>query len=62
MTIPQGGRQPAVLNNEILVQRPQYHFDVGMSDNWDKCFEWLMKTAHEFQSVFAEQMKKMSSC
>jgi len=36
------------------------NIDVGDSDNWDKCFEWLMKTAQEFQPVFAEQMKKIS--
>jgi hypothetical protein len=33
--------------------------DVGKNENWEKSFNWLMETAQEFQSVFAEQMKKM---
>jgi hypothetical protein len=37
------------------------NIDVGNSDNWEKCFEWLMKTAQDFQSVFAEQMRKMGN-
>ncbi len=33
--------------------------DVGNSDNWEKCFLWLMSTAQDFQSVFAECIKGM---
>ena len=33
--------------------------DVENNVNWEKCFQWLMETAQEFQSVFAEQMKRM---
>ena len=33
--------------------------DVENSANWEKCFQWLMETAQQFQSVFAEQMKRM---
>lgn len=33
--------------------------DVGKNENWEKSFNWLMETAQEYQSVFAEQMKKM---
>jgi len=33
--------------------------DVGNNGNWEKSFQWLMKTAQEFQAVFAEQMRKM---
>lgn len=35
------------------------NIDVGNSENWEKCFQWLMETAQEFQSVFAGQMKNM---
>ncbi|MFH0957970.1 MAG: DUF4268 domain-containing protein [Pseudomonadota bacterium] len=33
--------------------------DVGKNENWEKSFNWLMESAQEYQSVFAEQMKKM---
>ena len=34
--------------------------DVENNDSWKKCFQWLMDTAQEFQSVFAEYIKKMN--
>ena len=33
--------------------------DVGNSDSWENCFLWLMNTAQDFQSVFAEQIKRI---
>lgn len=39
--------------------RTIHGIDVGKNENWEKSFNWLMETAQEFQSVFAEQMKKM---
>jgi len=33
--------------------------DVENSENWEKGFQWLMGTAQQFQSVFAEQLKRM---
>jgi hypothetical protein len=39
--------------------RTIHGIDVGESDNWEECFQWLMKTAQEFHSVFSGQMKKM---
>lgn len=33
--------------------------DVGNNEHWEKSFHWLMETAQEFQSVFADQMKQM---
>ena len=39
--------------------RTVHGIDVGNSENWDGSFQWLMDTAQEFQSVFADQMKKM---
>jgi len=35
------------------------NIDVSDSENWERCFQWLMETAQEFQAVFANQMKKM---
>jgi len=39
--------------------RTVHGIDVGKNENWEQSFNWLMETAQEFQSVFAEQMKKM---
>jgi hypothetical protein len=39
--------------------RTVHGIDVGKNENWEKSFNWLMETAQEYQSVFAEQMKKM---
>jgi len=39
--------------------RTAYEIDVEHSDNWENSFQWLLETAQEFQSVFAEQMRKM---
>jgi hypothetical protein len=36
-----------------------HEIDVGNSDNWEKSFKWLMKTSQEFQTVFADQLKKI---
>lgn len=33
--------------------------DVNDSENWEKCFSWLMNAAQNFQSVFGSQMKKL---
>ncbi len=35
------------------------NIDLNNSDNWEKCFKWLMETAQEFQTVFANQLKNM---
>jgi len=35
------------------------NIDLNNSENWEKCFQWLMETAQEFQTVFAIQMKNM---
>lgn len=35
------------------------NIDAGNGDNWKKCFLWLMNTAQDFQSVFAEQIRKI---
>jgi hypothetical protein len=39
--------------------RTIHTIDVEDNGNWEKSFQWLMETAQEFQSVFADQMKKM---
>ena len=39
--------------------RTVHGMDVGNSENWEKSFHWLMDTAQQFQSVFADQLKKM---
>ena len=35
------------------------NIDVSNSENWEKIFQWLMETAQEFQTVFANQIKNM---
>lgn len=39
--------------------RTIHTIDVENNENWEKSFQWLMETAQEFQSVFADQIKKM---
>lgn len=40
--------------------RTTLNIDVEKDENWEKCFDWLMKTAQTFQTVFSEQIKKIS--
>ena len=35
------------------------NIDVSNSENWEKIFQWLMETAQEFQTVFANQINNM---
>jgi len=39
--------------------RALHEIDVGNDGNWEKSFQWLVDTARDFQSVFADQIKKM---
>jgi hypothetical protein len=39
--------------------RTIHTIDVENNGNWEKSFHWLMETAQEFQSVFADQIKNM---
>ncbi|MCP4575670.1 MAG: DUF4268 domain-containing protein [Deltaproteobacteria bacterium] len=39
--------------------KTHHEIDVGESANWEKSFKWLMETAQEFQSVFADKIKKL---
>jgi len=39
--------------------RTVHGIEVGNNSNWEKSFQWLLETAQEFQSVFADQMKKL---
>jgi len=39
--------------------RAVHTINVADNGNWEVCFQWLVDTAQQFQSVFAEQLKKM---
>lgn len=39
--------------------RTVHTIDITDNGNWEACFLWLVDTAQQFQSVFAEQLKKM---
>jgi len=39
--------------------RAIHEIDVEKSDNWEKCFHWLMQTGQDFQSVFTSYLKKI---
>jgi len=34
-------------------------FEVSDKSKWKDCFEWLFKSAHDFQSVFVPELKKL---
>lgn len=34
--------------------------DVGNSDNWDECFDWLLRAAQDFLTVFSKQVKTIN--
>jgi len=37
-----------------------HEIDVENNENWEKSFQWLMETAQEFQSVFANRVKNLT--
>lgn len=39
--------------------RTIHGIEIDNSENWDVSFQWLMDTAQQFQTVFAEQLKKI---
>jgi hypothetical protein len=39
--------------------RTIHGIDVGSGENWEASFQWLIDTAHHFQTVFVEQLKKV---
>ena len=39
--------------------RTLHTIDLSSIESWDTAFQWLMETSENFQTVFAEQMKKM---
>jgi len=36
------------------------NIDVRNTENWESCFRWLMDTSQDFQTVFADQIRRVS--